>query len=66
MPGRNYTPASVTTVAPRLIHDPQAAPLARSIPVSIRIPGIDVDAPVMQVGQNADGTCRCRRSTTTT
>ncbi len=54
--GAQYTPASVTTVAPRLTADPQAAPLARSIPVSISIPGIDVDAPVMQVGLNADGT----------
>ncbi len=54
--GATYTPASVTTVAPRLTHDPQAQPLARSVPVSIRIPAIDVDAPVMQVGKNADGT----------
>ena len=54
--GATYTPASVTTAPPRLNHDPQAEPLARSIPVSIRIPGIEVDAPVMQVGKNADGT----------
>ena len=54
--GATYTPASVTTVPPRLTHDPKAAPLARSIPVSIRIPGIAVSAPVMEVGQNADGT----------
>ena len=54
--GATYTPASVTTAPPRLNHDPQAEPLARSVPVSIRIPAIDVDAPVMQVGKNADGT----------
>jgi len=53
--GATYTPASVTTVPPRLTHDPQAKPLARSIPVSIRIPGIYVDAPVMEVGLNTDG-----------
>jgi LPXTG-site transpeptidase (sortase) family protein len=54
--GATYTPASVTTAPPRLTHDPQAEPLARSVPVSIRIPGIGVAAPVMEVGQNADGT----------
>jgi LPXTG-site transpeptidase (sortase) family protein len=54
--GAQYTPASVTTAAPRLAHDPQAQPLARSVPVSIRIPDIRVSAPVMEVGQNADGT----------
>ena len=51
-----YTPASVTTAPPRLTHDPQANPLARSNPISIRIPAIGVSAPTMKVGQNADGT----------
>ena len=54
--GATWTPASVRTTPPRLTHDPQAKPLARSVPVSIRIPDIDVDAPVMEVGKNADGT----------
>ena len=54
--GATWTPASVTTTPPRLTHDPGAKPLARSVPASIRIPDIRVDAPVMEVGRNADGT----------
>ncbi len=54
--GGTYIPASVTTTPPRLAHDPRAQPLARSVPVSIRIPGISVYAPVMKVGLAADGT----------
>jgi len=54
--GATYIPASITTVAPRLVHDPRPKPLARSAPVRIRIPGIGVDAPVMEVGRDADGT----------
>jgi LPXTG-site transpeptidase (sortase) family protein len=54
--GATYIPPSITTVAPRLASDPRAKPLARSAPVQIRIPGIGVDAPVMKVGRDADGT----------
>lgn len=54
--GGTYIPASVTTAPPRLTHDSRARPLARSVPVSIRIPGIAVNAPVMKVGLAADGT----------
>jgi LPXTG-site transpeptidase (sortase) family protein len=54
--GATYIPPSITTVAPRLASDPRAKPLARSAPVQIRIPGIGVNAPVMKVGRDADGT----------
>ena len=54
--GATYIPPSITTVAPRLASDPRAKPLARSAPVQIRIPGIAVNAPVMKVGRDADGT----------
>jgi len=54
--GATYIPPSITTGAPKLASDPRARPLARSAPVEIRIPGIGVDAPVMKVGRDADGT----------
>src|SRR5690349_22303179 len=54
--GATYIPPSITTVAPKLASDPRARPLARSAPVKIRIPGIGVNAPVMKVGRDADGT----------
>jgi len=54
--GATYIPARITTAAPRQVRDPVAKPLARSVPVRIRIPAISVDAPVMEVGKNADDT----------
>lgn len=54
--GAQLTPASVTTAPPKLNHDPKARVLARSVPVSIRVPDIGVSAPVEEVGDNADGT----------
>lgn len=54
--GATYIPASVATAPPRLAQDPRAVPLARSAPVSVRIPAIGVSAPVQKVGKNADGT----------
>jgi len=54
--GATLTPASVTTALPGQRHDPGVRALARSAPVRIRIPAIGVSAPVMRLGQNADGT----------
>lgn len=54
--GATYIPPSITTIAPQLASDPRAKPLARSAPVTIRIPRIGVNAPVMKVGRDADGT----------
>jgi len=54
--GATSVPASVTTTPPKLGHDPRAAAMARSVPVSIRIPDISVSAPVMKVGKNANDT----------
>jgi hypothetical protein len=50
-------PVSVKTTSPRG-PDPEAvaAALAPSAPTQIEIPAIGVHAPVMQVGQNSDGT----------
>ena len=54
--GATYIPPSITTVAPRLASDPKARPLARSAPVKIQIPRLGVNAPVMKLGRDADGT----------
>ena len=54
--GASFIPGSVITTQPRLTHDPRVTALGRSAPVAVRIPAIGVDAPVMLVGKNADGT----------
>jgi sortase (surface protein transpeptidase) len=48
-------PASVGTSAPRLASTSMGRPLPPSEPVRIEIPVLDVNAPVMQLGQNPDG-----------
>jgi LPXTG-site transpeptidase (sortase) family protein len=53
--GGTYIPPTITTAAPRLEHAAGAEPLPRSVPRFVRIPGIGVDAPVMKVGLDADG-----------
>ena len=50
-----YIPPSITTTPPRLGHDTGAGTLPRSAPRKIRIPAIAVDAAVMRVGRDADG-----------
>ena len=54
--GATVIPASVATALPRLSHVHGVRALARSVPVSVRIPAIGVSAPVMKLGKNPDGT----------
>jgi len=54
--GATVIPASVATALPRLSHVHGIRALARSVPVSVRIPAIGVSAPVMKLGKNPDGT----------
>ena len=54
--GATLIPDSVKTVVPVQRHDPGVRALARSVPVSIRIPAIGVNAPVMELGNGPDGT----------
>jgi LPXTG-site transpeptidase (sortase) family protein len=54
--GPESLPKSVSTAVPTPTVGPQSAPLARSAPVRIRIPAIAVNAPVIALGLNADGT----------
>jgi sortase (surface protein transpeptidase) len=49
-------PPSIRTSVPKLTVDQHATTLKRSDPVRLKIPAIGVNAPVMQVGLNADGT----------
>jgi LPXTG-site transpeptidase (sortase) family protein len=54
--GGAVIPSWVRTTVPKLSRDPGVLALARSVPVSIRIPVINVSAPVERVAKNADGT----------
>ena len=54
--GGAVIPSWVTTTMPTLSREPGVRALARSVPVRIRIPVINVSAPVERVGKNADGT----------
>ena len=49
-------PVTIGTAVPEVNGSPVAQPLAPSVPVRIKIPAIAVDAPVMKLGLNADGT----------
>jgi len=48
-------PASVSTSVPKPVVVRHVKALTRSVPVRVRIPAIGVNAPVMEVGLNADG-----------
>jgi sortase (surface protein transpeptidase) len=48
-------PAGISTAQPTPSGRPIAAAMAASTPIRIEIPSIGVDAPVMQLGLNADG-----------
>jgi len=49
-------PVSIGTATPQVNGSPVAPPMAPSVPVRIVIPAIGVDAPVTELGLNADGT----------
>jgi sortase (surface protein transpeptidase) len=49
-------PVTIGTAVPEVNGSPVARPLAPSTPVRIVIPAIAVNAPVMELGLNADGT----------
>ena len=49
-------PISIGTAVPEVNGQPVATPLSASDPVQIVIPAISVNAPVMRLGLNADGT----------
>jgi LPXTG-site transpeptidase (sortase) family protein len=53
--GATVIPTSVTTATPKQHHEPGVTALARSVPVSIRIPAIGVDAPIMKLGTSSNG-----------
>jgi len=49
-------PVSIGTATPEVNGSPVAQPMTASIPVRIEIPAIGVNAPVTELGLNADGT----------
>jgi LPXTG-site transpeptidase (sortase) family protein len=55
-PAAAAIPASVHTSVPKLTVDRHVRTLARSVPVHLRIPAIGVNAPVTELGLNANGT----------
>jgi sortase (surface protein transpeptidase) len=48
-------PSNVHSTMPKLAAEPIAKGLSRSLPKTIEIPAIHVDAPVMQLGRSASG-----------
>jgi sortase (surface protein transpeptidase) len=55
-PAAAVVPVSVPATVPKVSADRHVRTLARSVPMSIRIPAIGVTAPVTAVGLNANGT----------
>jgi hypothetical protein len=51
-----FVPATVSVHRPTTNVAERVGPLPRSLPVRIEVPAIGVNAPVTQVGRNADGT----------
>jgi sortase (surface protein transpeptidase) len=49
-------PVSIGTATPQVHGSPVAAPMTSSVPLRIKIPAVAVDAPIMKLGLNADGT----------
>jgi sortase (surface protein transpeptidase) len=49
-------PVSIGTATPQVNGSPVARPMTSSVPVRIEIPAVAVDAPIMKLGLNADGT----------
>jgi len=55
-PAAQEIPRDVSTTAPAPVAMITAPPMAAAVPVRIEIAKLDVDAPVMQLGLNQDGT----------
>jgi LPXTG-site transpeptidase (sortase) family protein len=56
--GATFTPSTVTTLAPAARAGLGLRPLTKSVPTHIRIPAIGINAPVIEVGKNADGSAQ--------